>query len=82
MHTSYSAVASSLYSSGCLFLEQFGIWTRKIRLHYVVNGLLSGITASSDPFKSMLFIYLDLMIRNRKITIERYFKWWISTKLV
>jgi hypothetical protein len=51
-------------------------------LHYVVNGLLSGITASSDPFKSMLFIYLDLMIRNRKITIERYFKWWISTKLV
>jgi hypothetical protein len=29
LHTSKSAIASSLYSSGCLFVEQFGIWTRK-----------------------------------------------------
>jgi hypothetical protein len=28
------------------------------------------------------FIYLDLMVKNRKIHIERYFKWWTSTKLV
>jgi hypothetical protein len=26
--------------------------------------------------------YLDLMVKNREITIDRYFKWWISTKLV
>jgi hypothetical protein len=29
-----------------------------------------------------LFIYLDLMIKNIKISIERYFKWWTSIKLV
>jgi hypothetical protein len=28
------------------------------------------------------FICLDLMVKNRKISIKRYFKWWISTKLV
>jgi hypothetical protein len=28
------------------------------------------------------FIYLDLMVKNRKIPIEKYFKWWSSTKLV
>jgi hypothetical protein len=28
------------------------------------------------------FICLDLMIKNRKVSIERYFKWWTSTKLV
>jgi hypothetical protein len=28
------------------------------------------------------FIYLDLMVKNRKMSIKRYFKWWISTKLV
>jgi hypothetical protein len=28
------------------------------------------------------FIYLNLMVKNRKISIERYFKWWTSTKLV
>jgi hypothetical protein len=29
-----------------------------------------------------LFIYLDLMIKNMEVPIERYFKWWINTKLV
>jgi hypothetical protein len=29
-----------------------------------------------------LFIYLDLMVKNREIPIERYFKWLTSTKLV
>jgi hypothetical protein len=29
-----------------------------------------------------LFICLDLMVKNSEVTIERYFKWWISTKLV
>jgi hypothetical protein len=29
-----------------------------------------------------LFIYLDLMVKNRKILIESYVKWWTSTKLV
>jgi hypothetical protein len=28
------------------------------------------------------FICLDLMVKNREIPIKRYFKWWISTKLV
>jgi hypothetical protein len=28
------------------------------------------------------FIWLDLMIKNRKISIKRYFKWWNSIKLV
>jgi hypothetical protein len=28
------------------------------------------------------FIYLDLMVKNREVTIKRYFKWCISTKLV
>jgi hypothetical protein len=28
------------------------------------------------------FIYLDLMVKNRKVPIEMYFKWWTSTKLV
>jgi hypothetical protein len=28
------------------------------------------------------FIYLDLMVKNREVHIERYFKWWTSTKLV
>jgi hypothetical protein len=28
------------------------------------------------------FIYLDLMVKNRKLSIERYFKWCTSTKLV
>jgi hypothetical protein len=28
------------------------------------------------------FIYLDLMIKNRDVSIERYFKWWVSIKLV
>jgi hypothetical protein len=27
------------------------------------------------------FIWLDLMIKNRKISIKRYFKWWNSIKL-
>jgi hypothetical protein len=30
----------------------------------------------------VLFIYLDLIVKNREIIIERYFKWWTSTKLV
>jgi hypothetical protein len=29
-----------------------------------------------------LFIYLDPMVKNMEIPIERYFKWWSSTKLV
>jgi hypothetical protein len=29
-----------------------------------------------------LFIYLDPMAKNREVPIERYFKWWSSTKLV
>jgi hypothetical protein len=29
-----------------------------------------------------LFICLDLIVKNSEITIERYFKWWTSTKLV
>jgi hypothetical protein len=29
-----------------------------------------------------LFIYLDLIVKNRKISIEMYFKWWINIKLV
>jgi hypothetical protein len=28
------------------------------------------------------FICLDLIIKIRKLPIERYFKWWTSTKLV
>jgi hypothetical protein len=28
------------------------------------------------------FICLDLMVKNKEILIESYFKWWISTKLV
>jgi hypothetical protein len=28
------------------------------------------------------FICLDLIIKNRKVTVERYFKRWISIKLV
>jgi hypothetical protein len=28
------------------------------------------------------FIYLDLMVKNREVSIKRYFKWWTSTKLV
>jgi hypothetical protein len=28
------------------------------------------------------FIYLDVIVKNREIPIEMYFKWWISTKLV
>jgi hypothetical protein len=30
----------------------------------------------------VLFIYVDLMIKNRKISIEKYFNWWINIKLV
>jgi hypothetical protein len=29
-----------------------------------------------------LFICLDLIIKNREVYIERYFKWWIGTKLM
>jgi serine/threonine protein kinase len=28
------------------------------------------------------FICLDLMVKNKEVPIERYFKWWTSTKLV
>jgi hypothetical protein len=28
------------------------------------------------------FIRLDLMVKNRDVSIEMYFKWWIGTKLV
>jgi hypothetical protein len=28
------------------------------------------------------FICLDLMVKNREILIEMYYKWWTSTKLV
>jgi hypothetical protein len=28
------------------------------------------------------FIYLDLIVKNRKILIEKYFKWWTNIKLV
>jgi hypothetical protein len=28
------------------------------------------------------FICLDLIVKNMKISIERYFKWWTSIKLV
>jgi hypothetical protein len=34
----------------------------------------------SNQYES--FIYLDLMVKNRELSIERCFKWWISTKLV
>jgi hypothetical protein len=27
-------------------------------------------------------IYLDLIVKNKEVPIERYFKWWISIKLV
>jgi hypothetical protein len=33
-----------------------------------------------NQYKS--FIWLDLMVKNREVTIERYFKWWTSIKLV
>jgi hypothetical protein len=33
-------------------------------------------------YQSESFIYLDLMVKNRKLRIERYFKWWISNKVV
>jgi hypothetical protein len=29
-----------------------------------------------------LFICLDIMVKNMEVLIERYFKWWVSTKLV
>jgi hypothetical protein len=29
-----------------------------------------------------LFIYLNLMVKNMEVSIERYFKWWTSIKLV
>jgi hypothetical protein len=28
------------------------------------------------------FIYINLTVKNRKISIVRYFKWWTSIKLV
>jgi hypothetical protein len=28
------------------------------------------------------FICLNLMVKNRELPIERYFKWWTDTKLV
>jgi hypothetical protein len=28
------------------------------------------------------FICLDLIVKNREVLIKRYFKWWISIKLV
>jgi hypothetical protein len=28
------------------------------------------------------FICLNIMVKNIEVPIERYFKWWISTKLV
>jgi hypothetical protein len=28
------------------------------------------------------FISLNLIVKNREIPIERYFKWWTGTKLV
>jgi hypothetical protein len=28
------------------------------------------------------FISLDLIVKNSEIHIERYFKWWIGTKLM
>jgi hypothetical protein len=34
----------------------------------------------SNQYES--FICLDLMVKNREIPIERYFKWWSSIKLV
>jgi hypothetical protein len=29
-----------------------------------------------------LFICLDLIVKNREISIEMYFKWWAGTKLM
>jgi hypothetical protein len=40
------------------------------------------ISATVSTIKCETFIYLDLMIKNRKVPIEMYFKWWTSTKLV
>jgi hypothetical protein len=34
----------------------------------------------SNQYES--FICLDLMVKNREVPIERYFKWWANTKLV
>jgi hypothetical protein len=34
----------------------------------------------SNQYES--FICLDLMVKNREVPIERYFKWWTNTKLV
>jgi hypothetical protein len=30
----------------------------------------------------MSFIYLDLIVKNSNVSLEGYFKWWISIKLV
>jgi hypothetical protein len=55
-------------------------------------GVRSRYDASGDRLKKEFwygvhnqcesFIYLDLIVKNREIPIERYFKCWISTKLV
>jgi hypothetical protein len=57
-----------------IFLHVIRTTTRSINKKRV---LLLCLELMREPF-----IYLDLMVKNRKIPIERYFKWWISTKLV
>jgi hypothetical protein len=54
-------------------------WNDSIFLGNTINGIefCYGVYNQCESF-----ICLDLMIKNRKILIERYFNWWTSTKLV
>jgi hypothetical protein len=47
---------------------------------YIVLTVLEFCYGVYNQYES--FIYLNLMVKNREIPIERYFKWWTSTKLV
>jgi hypothetical protein len=74
------------------------IWSRfvsAVRLHLILQchpakGKL-GAQAECSSYRSFYygvynqyksFICLDLIIKNRKILIKMYFKWWTATKLV
>jgi hypothetical protein len=45
--------------------------------HVPVGAFTRGVINQYESF-----IYPDLIVKNKEVSIERYFNWWISIKLV
>jgi hypothetical protein len=64
-------------------VEPILVVSKTLKFLYSSNGICNFTEFCYNVYNQReSFICLDLMVKNREIAIERYLKWWISTKLV